>query len=195
MRAAAIIALLVAIVLGVGSMVKFADDSKLRDYAANLNERDYNLLGYFPEEMNKEVEKYDAAKQTDSKALLIAVTFLIASLVMFSKAKPQPIPTAPEVNTMPVEFKPNPNFREDALQAATKKLQDALSTDVSSTIKQGDWRTARSSDAAMIWKSEWESFSAEVNMAAFKDVFNTNWKVVVSLFIVFVIVDFSEWQL
>jgi len=60
-------------------------------------------------------------------------SFNLQKLVMFSQAKKQrPAQVTAdktERNTMPVpaQFNPNPNFKRDVLQAAGKKLQDALS--------------------------------------------------------------------
>jgi flagellar basal body-associated protein FliL len=128
MKAAAVIALIVAIVLAIAAIGNFIDDSSKRDEAAK---KMWPAVGQ-PEfsDIKSDVDKLEEAQRNDGIMGLAAVVFLIASLAMFSKGKSQPVPTstptAPEV-TMPAEFKPNPNFNQDVLQAAGKKIQDALS--------------------------------------------------------------------
>jgi hypothetical protein len=91
MKAAAVLALIVAIVLGIAALGNFIDDSSRRDRAVK------SMLDNFPSHSSlsnssfnyydHEVEEADAAEQRDGIMALVAVTFLIGSLVMFSQAK------------------------------------------------------------------------------------------------------------
>jgi len=88
MRAAAIIALLVAIVLGIAAIGNFIDDSVKRQRALN-NMLSLRVDSPLRESYLAEIDKHESEERIDGILGLIAVTFLIGSLVMFSQVNKQ----------------------------------------------------------------------------------------------------------
>jgi len=90
MKVAAVLALIVAIVLGIAALGNFIDDSSQRDRAVNRMASSWSHSSF--DRYNQDVDEAEAAEQRDGIMALLAVTFLIGSLVMFSQAKkPKPV--------------------------------------------------------------------------------------------------------
>jgi len=92
MRAAAVISLLVAIVLGIAAIGNYASDENKRDqvtkhmWSGVHQTAETGNSGEF-DSAKTEADELDQSERTDGIMGLIAVTFLIGSLVMFSKSK------------------------------------------------------------------------------------------------------------
>jgi hypothetical protein len=90
-KAAAVLALIVAIVLAIWALGNFVEDSNRRDQAVKA------MLDNFPthssmstssfNSSNREADEAESAEERDGIMALGAVTFLIGSLVMFSQTK------------------------------------------------------------------------------------------------------------